>query len=713
MTKKNKRRGFTVVELVIVIAVIAILAAVLIPTYVNLVKKANEAKAQAEAKNLITEMLADILLGKEGDADLLVFSEKGSDVYAYAYSRTEGKIIAYKNNPTAKTGSFEDTVQSILTTMGDAITDCNVAEDDWRHPNKIKAVVNELNTKGTMIVYANYTINADKFAVHVHNFGAWENAGETVGHRHTCSCGATETEAHKWDNGVVTKEATATESGTKTYTCTICNATKTETIAPAGHTHSAKTHHTAVPASCITDGSIEYWECECGAKFSDEGLTKQISDPKVKALGHDWGNWGAGESSTCEAGGTQVRTCKRCSAQDTRTTSPAGHKIVTIPAVAATCITDGKTEGTECSVCHKVITPQTVIPATGHSWGEWTYDNETNHTRKCKNCTATENHGHNIVDGKCNDCGHVFNTDVKDAAGLIAAIKAAKPGDTIRLGADITGTSKFVISKELTIDLNGHALSNTAYQTLSLKTGANVTIIDSSDGQNGIIKNEYTKRADPTTIDLYSNGVIFTLKSGKVQSSSKDDLYCIAIGNSQKFNCTVNIYGGTVANCDGHERSRAITASNGMTVNIYDGIINGGLYSLDVYAGSVSNIFGGTLLANAKDGRTDEYGTSYAIHAKGQASITIGSLDIETVPTVKGIKFESSGVKTELPTIKLVKGKITNPIYSMEAKYNYPLFKLDIVADAPVTFTDDTAKYFLADNLQMTGSITTWTVTSK
>ena len=84
MTKKNKRRGFTIVELVIVIAVIAILAAVLIPTYANLVKKANEAKAQAEAKNLITEMLADILLGKEGDADLLVFSEKGSDVYAYA-----------------------------------------------------------------------------------------------------------------------------------------------------------------------------------------------------------------------------------------------------------------------------------------------------------------------------------------------------------------------------------------------------------------------------------------------------------------------------------------------------------------------------------------------------------------------------------------------------------------------------------------------------
>lgn len=40
--KKTSKKGFTMVELVIVIAVIAILAAVLIPTFVNLIKKANE-----------------------------------------------------------------------------------------------------------------------------------------------------------------------------------------------------------------------------------------------------------------------------------------------------------------------------------------------------------------------------------------------------------------------------------------------------------------------------------------------------------------------------------------------------------------------------------------------------------------------------------------------------------------------------------------------
>ena len=59
MFMHKSKKGFTIVELVIVIAVIAILAAVLIPTFSNLVKKANIANDTALAKNLNTALTAD------------------------------------------------------------------------------------------------------------------------------------------------------------------------------------------------------------------------------------------------------------------------------------------------------------------------------------------------------------------------------------------------------------------------------------------------------------------------------------------------------------------------------------------------------------------------------------------------------------------------------------------------------------------------------
>ena len=56
--KRSNKKGFTIVELVIVIAVIGILAAVLIPTFSSVVEKANESAAMQEAKNAMTEDLA-------------------------------------------------------------------------------------------------------------------------------------------------------------------------------------------------------------------------------------------------------------------------------------------------------------------------------------------------------------------------------------------------------------------------------------------------------------------------------------------------------------------------------------------------------------------------------------------------------------------------------------------------------------------------------
>lgn len=72
--KKNKsslnaalRRAFTITELVIVIAVIAILAAVLIPTFTNLINRANESADIQMVKNLNTILSSEEALGNRAD----------------------------------------------------------------------------------------------------------------------------------------------------------------------------------------------------------------------------------------------------------------------------------------------------------------------------------------------------------------------------------------------------------------------------------------------------------------------------------------------------------------------------------------------------------------------------------------------------------------------------------------------------------------------
>ena len=51
---------------------------------------------------------------------------------------------------------------------------------------------------------------------------------------HKCDYGCSKVTAHTWDTGVVTKKATATAKGEKTYTCTFCKATKKEEFAALG-----------------------------------------------------------------------------------------------------------------------------------------------------------------------------------------------------------------------------------------------------------------------------------------------------------------------------------------------------------------------------------------------------------------------------------------------------------------------------------------------
>lgn len=58
--KRNNKKGFTLVELVIVIAVIAILIAVLVPTFASVISKANKSADEQEAMNLRTAIVTEL-----------------------------------------------------------------------------------------------------------------------------------------------------------------------------------------------------------------------------------------------------------------------------------------------------------------------------------------------------------------------------------------------------------------------------------------------------------------------------------------------------------------------------------------------------------------------------------------------------------------------------------------------------------------------------
>ncbi len=105
MRKMNKK-GFTIVELVIVIAVIAILAAVLIPTYSSLVKKANES-ADIQAVRQMNTILATYTDGSienvrdaiealdEENIDLENYTPMTKDTYFYFYIENGTPKIVY------------------------------------------------------------------------------------------------------------------------------------------------------------------------------------------------------------------------------------------------------------------------------------------------------------------------------------------------------------------------------------------------------------------------------------------------------------------------------------------------------------------------------------------------------------------------------------------------------------------------------------------
>ncbi|MCM1299740.1 MAG: hypothetical protein NC203_06935 [Firmicutes bacterium] len=245
-------------------------------------------------------------------------------------------------------------------------------------------------------------------------------------HWQTCTkCGAAGTKtAHTWNSGEVTKDAACIATGIMKYTCTTCGQTKTASIAATGHNLTATA---AKAATCTEDGNIAYWYCsKCNSYFSNSAATvlTTLAATKIAALGHSYStawskddtqhwhkcircdavngtavhSWGSGAittAATCTTKGVRTYTCT-CGQTKTEDIAAIGHTEVTDAAKTPTCTETGLTAGSHCSVCKAVITAQTTVAATGHSWDSGTVTKEPTEasegvkTFTCENCKETK-----------------------------------------------------------------------------------------------------------------------------------------------------------------------------------------------------------------------------------------------------------------------------------------------------------------------------------
>lgn len=151
MTMKLKK-GFTLVELVVVIAVIVILSAILIPTFANVTQKANEAAKVAALKGAKEDLLTEYY---DLDESNLIFEYKGK--YYKNVQNEDGDAWEEMEETTLPEGAeqlvvakeAEDGVTENIKYLKDNVTDTTILSSysDTKATNETKYLLTETFNK--------------------------------------------------------------------------------------------------------------------------------------------------------------------------------------------------------------------------------------------------------------------------------------------------------------------------------------------------------------------------------------------------------------------------------------------------------------------------------------------------------------------------------------------------------------------------------------
>ena len=248
---------------------------------------------------------------------------------------------------------------------------------------------------------------------------------------------------HTWDSGKITKAATCTESGTKTYTCTSCNTTKTEEI-PATGNHQNTELRNVKEATCTEEGYTGDTYCkDCGTKLS--------SGKTIAKTDHTWDAGKITKAATCKESGTKTYTCTSCNTTKTEEIpATRNHQNTELRNVKeATCAQEGYTGDTYCKDCGTKLSSGKTIAKTDHTWdagkitkaatckesGTKTYTCTSCNTTKTEEIPATGNHQNtelrNVKEATCAQEGYTGDTYCKDCGEKLSSGKTIAKTDHI------------------------------------------------------------------------------------------------------------------------------------------------------------------------------------------------------------------------------------------------------------------------------------------
>ena len=416
--RNNTKRGFTLVELLVTISIIAVLTTVSVVGYVSFVDRTNDSKALTELTQIRDWAISYDIAGADGNANGEIEKEEAKasidnanpdGVIAFGYiSGDEDEIVVRY--------AVSNRYAYWILSTGEITLECDdfiplPEQNPDENPGEIPEPTHNCEENAIDIdSQKDPTCSAegltagkkcsvcDKILVEqksipkiAHTYDNGEDSTCNVcGYERNLACVHTNKEV------IPGKDATCTETGlTAGERCLDCEeiTVPQDDISALGHD---RVNVVEKPATCTEDGYCAHTACSrcdykdgyeiipakghqnSAATCTEAGTCTVCGTQLEAAQGHEYND--VVTAPTCITEGYTTHTCSRCgdSYKDNEIAA-LDHEIKILEAKDPTCTTTGLTEGQMCTRCNVTLVKQEEIPATGHT--------KISHDAKAPTCT--------------------------------------------------------------------------------------------------------------------------------------------------------------------------------------------------------------------------------------------------------------------------------------------------------------------------------------